>query len=108
MYLCVVMKHLLRISLILLAGAFASTTAIYATDSMDVTEAVSERAQARMVRGGIQLSAITSETVHFEIYSITGQLVKAVELRNDSQTIELPNGCYIVKCQHWSKKVLVK
>lgn len=46
-------------------------------------------------------------TYHFNIYSITGRLEKSVALRDGSQHIDLPQGCYIVRCEKWSKKVLV-
>ncbi len=44
---------------------------------------------------------------HFQIYSITGRLEKSFTLRDASQTVDLPQGCYIVRCEKWSKKVIV-
>lgn len=44
---------------------------------------------------------------HFQIYSITGRLEKTFSLRDGSQTVDLPQGCYIVRCEKWSKKVIV-
>lgn len=44
---------------------------------------------------------------HFQIYSITGRLEKSFSLRDGSQTVDLPQGCYIVRCEKWSKKVIV-
>ena len=55
--------------------------------------------------GGIRLMSDT-KTV-FDIYSITGQRIKSISIDSDSQTIELPKGCYIVRCSQWSKKVVV-
>lgn len=46
-------------------------------------------------------------TYTFHIFSITGQLIKTVRLCGDSADIELRQGCYIVKCEKWSKKVIV-
>lgn len=44
----------------------------------------------------------------FFIYSITGQQVKQVHLTDGASAyVELPQGCYIVKCSAWSKKIIV-
>lgn len=48
-----------------------------------------------------------SGTYNFRVYSITGQVVKRLKLSEGSERIELPQGCYIVKCEAWSKKVVV-
>lgn len=74
-----------------------------ADDSVEVAVAES---RAVGVEGGIQLSA--SESVKFEIYSITGQRVKAISVESTTVKVELPKGCYIVRCPQWSKKVVVK
>lgn len=44
----------------------------------------------------------------FEVYSLTGQIVKRFKLKDGSFTLELPRGCYIIKCSVWSKKVVIK
>ena len=45
----------------------------------------------------------------FSIYSITGQVVKSVSVgEGTSTTVNLPKGFYIVKCEYWSRKVIVK
>lgn len=45
---------------------------------------------------------------NFRIYSITGQVVKSLKLSEGSELIELPQGCYIVKCEAWSKKIIIR
>lgn len=45
---------------------------------------------------------------NFRIYSITGQVVKTLKLSEGSELIELPQGCYIVKCEAWSKKIIIR
>ena len=72
----------------------------------DAIETVAEESRAIGVGGGIQLSA--TERTGFEIYSITGQRVKSVTVENTTVKVELPKGCYIVRCALWSKKVIVK
>ena len=46
----------------------------------------------------------------FNIYSITGQLIKTVRVNAGTRvTIDMPKGFYIVKCAgRWSRKVVVK
>lgn len=57
--------------------------------------------------GGIEITVPAATTTTFYIFSITGQLVKTVDV-SESAFVELHNGCYIVKCAQWSKKVVVK
>ncbi len=50
-----------------------------------------------------------SRELTFTVYSITGQIVKSVSVAGGSSTtINLPKGFYIVKCDYWSRKVVVK
>lgn len=48
--------------------------------------------------------------VTFNVYSITGQLVKVVRVSADQRaSVEFPKGFYIVKCgNQWSRKVVVR
>jgi len=89
--------------LVLAAGA--ATPAFHAVAD-DNTEVAVEESRASGVDGGIQLTA--TGRVGFEIYSITGQRVKSVTVENTSVKVDLPKGCYIVRCARWSKKVIVK
>lgn len=63
----------------------------------------------RPIEGGIELTAGASESTTFMIYSITGQLVKNAKADAASSiTLTLPGGCYIVRCQAWAKKIVVR
>lgn len=86
-----------------MAFASAGSSYVFATEHI---EEVSVQTKAAPVNGGIEVSS--TEQTTFEVYSITGQQVKSVTVSNESQTIELPKGCYIVRCPQWSKKVIVK
>ncbi len=46
----------------------------------------------------------------FNVYSITGQLVKVVRVAADQRaSVDFPKGFYIVKCSNqWSRKVVVR
>lgn len=100
------MKHICRIAFaIIIAAAFAGANFIaQADDRTDIT--VENVCEAVPVTNGIKLSATDKTT--FEIYSITGQKVKSASIEDGSFQIELPKGCYIVRCPQWSKKVVVK
>ena len=60
-------------------------------------------------KGSIAMVAGESDAT-FNIYSITGQLIKSVRVTAGTKvTIEVPKGFYIVKCAgRWSRKVVVK
>ena len=60
-------------------------------------------------RGAIEISCpVNGRSYTFQIYAITGQLLKKVQLTDTTTTIVIPQGCYIVKCESWVKKVIVK
>lgn len=51
-----------------------------------------------------------SNDATFNVYSITGQLVKVVRVSADQRvSVDFPKGFYIVKCSNqWSRKVIVR
>ena len=59
--------------------------------------------------GRIYLTAGSNDAV-FNIYSITGQLLRTVRVAADSHiAIDIPKGFYIVRCANqWSRKVVVR
>lgn len=99
------MKRLFRIALMMVLAVGASVPTFYVAAD-DRIESVAQESQAQSVDGGIKLTA--NGRVGFEIYSITGQRVKSTVVENSSVKVELPKGCYIVRCSEWSKKVVVK
>ena len=86
-----------------MACGSASASYIFAAEQVDN---LTQTATAKPVRGGIEVTS--TDQTRFEIYSITGQQIKSVTVNTESQTIELPSGCYIVRTPGWSKKVIVK
>ncbi|MBP5687390.1 MAG: T9SS type A sorting domain-containing protein [Muribaculaceae bacterium] len=60
-------------------------------------------------KGTIAMVAGDSDAT-FNVYSITGQLIKTVRVTAGTKvTIDVPKGFYIVKCAgRWSRKVVVK
>lgn len=47
------------------------------------------------------------KTYTFYVYSITGQLVKRIQLCDSTASFEFAKGCYIIKCEAWIKKLLI-
>lgn len=72
-------------------------------------ESVSSIPTVRGGEGRIYLSAGSVDAT-FNIYSITGQLVRVVKLGADTHTtVEMPKGFYVVRYfNQWSRKVVVK
>ena len=74
-----------------------------------IEQSLSAEASVQGGTGRIHLSAGSSDAV-FNIYSITGQLLRTVRVAADSQvTIDAPKGFYIVRYgNQWSRKVVVR
>lgn len=95
-------------TLMLVTGLTFGAVAVSAQSHVgDQISAVDETPAVRPVSGGIELTAPGDAPCHFTIYSITGQMVKSVEI-SGSAVVDLPRGCYIIKCASWSKKLVVK
>ena len=64
---------------------------------------------AQGAEGHIVFVAGSSDAT-FNVYSITGQLVKVVRVSAEQRTtVDFPKGFYIVKCSNqWSRKVVVR
>lgn len=68
-------------------------------------------ADARATSSGLLLTVShSSDTpVRFMVYSITGQLIKSIDVAaGDEAAIDLPAGYYIVKTAQWSKRLVVR
>lgn len=102
------MKRLLYIFTLAVVMACASGSSMtHATPRIE--QVAAEDANAVGGKGTIALTAGESD-VTFNVYSITGQLLRSVKVSAGTRvTIETPKGFYIVKCAgRWSRKVVVK
>ena len=103
------MKRVLYIAVCLLAigGAYA----IPMPDNFlpQRVETVVTGPSAQGAEGRIVFTAGNSDAT-FNVYSITGQLVKVVRVSADQRTsVDFRKGFYIVKCgNQWSRKVVVR
>lgn len=72
-----------------------------------VTESQINIPKITVQQGAIVIASASDIELTVDVYSITGQLVKRVRFSNGSITLEVKSGCYIIKCDRWSKKVIV-
>lgn len=98
------------ISIVILFLAVASFNGQWLAEAKTSVESrMAERQPIVSVdKGYIELTAPDSETVKFEIFSITGQLIKSVSVKGSTAKVELPKGFYIIKCEAWTKRVMLR
>lgn len=102
-------KVILILAVALGLGLSAPVVGMPAAQGDIASSLAAAQPSARGVHSAIELSNPLETAVVFQIYSITGQLVKTVEVSAGVQsTVDLPTGCYIVKCSKWSKKIVVR
>lgn len=95
---------ILLLSFALLSPALATAEPVHAQE----IEHIDQQPVVTSGNGSMTLTCPgDGHTYTFNIYSITGQLVKRVQFSQGSMSVDLPSGCYIVKCERWSKKVIV-
>ena len=102
------MKRIISI-VILFVVAMSFNGQMFAEAKTSVESRVSERMPAVYVdKGYLELTAPDSEIVKFEIFSITGQLIKSITVKGSTAKVELPKGFYIIKCDAWTKRVMLR
>ena len=103
------MKRVLYIAICLLAVGVGQ--AMPAPDNFlpQRIETAATGPAAQGADGRIVFTAGNSDAV-FNVYSITGQLIKIVRVSADQRaTVDFPKGFYIVRCSNqWSRKVVVR
>ena len=103
------MKRLLYIVTCLVAMAALPATAVPDNFLPQRVETAATGPVAQGGEGRIVFIAGNSDAT-FNVYSITGQLVKVVRVNADQRTtVDFPKGFYIVRCgNQWSRKVVVR
>ncbi|MBQ9584764.1 MAG: T9SS type A sorting domain-containing protein [Muribaculaceae bacterium] len=97
--------YILTLSIALAVGSVSVST--YAVPRVE--QASSDETTVIGGKGTIAMVAGENDAT-FNIYSITGQLIKSVRVNAGTKvTIDMPKGFYIIKCAgKWSRKVVVK
>lgn len=102
------MKRLI-IYLILISAAAALPMPVVASEQKpQVEERMQEQPMVKVSGTVIELRSPNQEAVKFQIFSITGQLIKTLTVKAMPVKVELPKGFYIVKCDNWTKRVMLK
>lgn len=103
------MKRVISIVILFLAVAsFNGQWLAEAKTSVESRMAERQQPVVSVDKGYIELTAPDSEVVKFEIFSITGQLIKSVSVKGSTAKVELPKGFYIIKCEAWTKRVMLR
>lgn len=90
----------------ILAVAVSSQMPMRASSLPPVEDTASTAASVRVDGCAVYIAAAPG--IKVDIYSITGSRIKATTTdRNGTACVELPQGCYIVRCSDMSKKILV-
>ena len=103
------MRRLLYILISLLAIGAVNAVPVPDNFLPQRVETVATGPTAQGAEGRIVFTAGNSDAT-FNVYSITGQLVKVVRVSAEMRTaVDFPKGFYIVKCgNQWSRKVVVR
>lgn len=102
------MKRLI-IYLILISAAAALPMPVVASEQKpQLEERMQEQPMVKVSGTVIELRSPNQEAVKFQIFSITGQLIKTLTVKAMPVKVELPKGFYIVKCDNWTKRVMLK
>ncbi|MCM1021211.1 MAG: T9SS type A sorting domain-containing protein [Muribaculum sp.] len=100
-------KFFINITLALALAIVSPLAASARADVDDIAQSEEIVMSVKPVNGGLQISVNDDETHQFYVYSITGQMVKSVNV-SETIVVDLPQGCYIVKCKQWSKKIVIR
>ena len=103
------MRRVLYILISLLAIGAVNAVPVPDTFLPQRVETAATGPTAQGAEGRIVFTAGNSDAT-FDVYSITGQLVKVVRVNAEQRTtVDFPKGFYIVKCNNqWSRKVVVR
>ncbi len=103
------MKRVLYIMICLLAVGMTQAVPVPDNFLPQRVETAATGPTAQGAEGRIVFTAGNSDA-SFNVYSITGQLIKVVRVGADQRvSVDFPKGFYIVKCSNqWSRKVVVR
>ncbi len=102
------MKRFIFIIALIMASVVYAPEVVYSQISDgESMSSINRTPLLKAVPNGIEITVRDGVARRFYIYSITGQVIKSVEVA-ENVTVELPQGYYIVKCSEWAKKIVVR
>lgn len=98
------------INALIFALAFGVGSAVvYAEPAEGITQNIAaSQPQVRVLHGQVEITLPGEEDRNVTIYALTGQVVKSFTAVPGVNTVDLPKGYYIVKCDRVSCRVVVK
>lgn len=93
--------------MIMATGALSSFAEPVAAEAPRVAE-VSAVPSVKVVHGSVEINIPGDDACQVYVFAITGQLVKSLVAQPGVTTIDLPAGYYIVKCDKFSQRVIIR
>lgn len=104
------MNRILRI--VMIATAMLAVSATSFAEPAESNESVANVAVStpviRVVGGHVEITLPGNESRTVVFYSLTGQIVKTLTMNPGTTQIELPTGYYIIRCERYSQRVIVR
>lgn len=101
------MKRFIGILTVCLGLAVAQTGFALPAPRPSVEIAASE-VSINVKVNGVEIEVADDATHQVTVYAITGQVVKQFTVESGTTAVELPAGCYIVRVDGLSKRVVVR
>lgn len=99
--------RIIALSVALAAGGFSALSEPIPTEAPRVAE-MSAVPTVKVDHGSVVISIPGDEACQVHVFAITGQLVKSIMAQPGVTTIDLPAGYYIVKCDKFSQRVIIR
>ncbi len=103
------MKKLLRIFVFAVVAVLFTTSSVAAFPVADVVSEIQPSlVSIRVLRTGVEIVNDTRADCDVQVYAITGQLMKHVAAAPGTTVIDLAPGCYVVRVDGLSKRIIIK
>ncbi len=104
------MNRILRILMIATAisAVSATTFAEPAENNESVANVAVNKPVIRVVGSHIEITLPGNDSRVVVCYSLTGQIVKTLTIHPGTTLIDLPTGYYIIRCERYSQRVILR
>lgn len=103
------MKRSLRLLIcMLMLTSMAGLTYAEPAEKDSASSIVVSQPIIKVIRGHIEITISGNESKEVVCYSLTGQVVKTLTVHPGTTTFELPSGYYIIRCDRYSQRVIVR
>lgn len=104
------MNRILRVMMIAIVMSTVSVTSFAepAENSESVDNIAVNKPIIRVVGSHVEISLSGNESRVVVFYSLTGQIVKTLTIHPGTTLIDLPTGYYIIRCERYSQRVILR